>query len=314
MVQSLLENIPLPAIVVDSDLRIRYTNSGYRTLSGLTAQELDGRLLSDVTAWEPPGIPENNFDLEQKAGTVAYRVRGRLLAPGHRLITFEDITDRKQTEGLRMLVQNLFECQEDERRRIARELHDDVSQQLASLDIDSDEVERKLTSSPDEALERLKRVRSGLAALSESVRTLSNHLHPSILEDLGLVASLRALTNDVNRNEEVVATFSQKDVPEGVPVETAIVLYRVAQEALGNVVEHAGESEVKVQLHGFPGTVQLEVSDTGRGFNLSDGHSGLGLMAMAERARIAGGSLQITSSPGQGTRVLIQVPLNGSSC
>ena len=147
--------------------------------------------------------------------------------------------------------------------------------------------------------------------LSEDIHALSYRLHPSVIEDLGLVAALRAECNRVARQEPIRVDFDSEAIPKKVPSSTAICLFRVAQEALRNVVRHANASNVEVSLQAKEGGITLAVHDDGTGFN--DAREGapasLGLVSMRERVRLVGGKFDIVSRPDHGTTVLAWVPL-----
>ncbi len=213
-----------------------------------------------------------------------------------------------QTE-LRALAASLFTSQEEERRRIARELHDDIGQRLAAIEIDGVEAENQIKSPT--AKEAMQRIRTRLSQLSDDVRLMSHRLHPSILEDLGLTPALRSLTEEFGRRENMIATFSSREVPE-IPLEVATALYRITQEALRNISKHAGQTHARVSLRGTPEGVQLQVADFGQGFDMESSRSGLGLLSMEERARQIGATLRVQSSLGDGTRITVGVPLLGA--
>ncbi|HYC15382.1 MAG TPA: histidine kinase, partial [Stellaceae bacterium] len=159
----------------------------------------------------------------------------------------------------------ILTAQEDERRRLAREMHDDVTQRLAALAIDA----AKMQSAAGESASggALDTIRGRLVKLSEDVHALSYRLHPSVIEDLGLVAALRVECNRVARQEPIRVEFDSGAVPKNVPPSTAICLFRVAQEALRNVVRHASASNVEVSLQGKEDGLALEVRDDGKGFS-----------------------------------------------
>ena len=129
---------------------------------------------------------------------------------------------RSQGE-LRALASNLLTSQETERRRIARELHDDVSQRLAQIEMDSDDVLNVLETNPQKAASTLQEIRAGLGKLSEDIRQISHRLHPAILEDLGLAPALRALVEDVDRKENLIVTFSERNIPEPIPLTSPLL-------------------------------------------------------------------------------------------
>jgi PAS domain S-box-containing protein len=209
------------------------------------------------------------------------------------------------------LMRRLAVAQEEERRRIARELHDDFAQRLAALQI---QVEMGPTSLSETTKSSLSRQ---LDALSNDLRNLSHQLHPSILDDLGLEVALRTLV------ESMVAAAQWLDVhleihnlPSNISVTISATLYRIAQEALRNVVKHTGPGvSVNIELFSYKGAAHLSVSDTGPGFDpqlVRDRH-GIGLDSMHERARLAGGNLVFESHPGRGTRVTAILPFTGDS-
>jgi two-component system, NarL family, sensor kinase len=161
--------------------------------------------------------------------------------------------------------------------------------------------------------ESLGRARDQLVKLSEDVHTLSRQLHPSILDDLGLVDALRSECAGFQQREGLVVAYHAENAPAGLPRDTALCLYRIAQEALRNVARHAEARRAEVSLIGNNGDVLLTVCDEGKGFDLSAlrARPGLGLASMEERARLIGAELSIQSHPGKGTTVGVLVPLRG---
>ncbi len=216
---------------------------------------------------------------------------------------------RRTQEELRALAASLFQSQEEERRRVARELHDGISQKLALLEIGAQQVEPRIAADPGGARTELQRVRTAIGELSEEVRRISHGLHPSVIEDLGVGPAIRSLAEDFRERERMIVTFRAQNVPEGVPVEIATGLYRIAQEALRNVTKHAGKTHVKVLLEGESRRICLQVIDAGKGFDVEARRMGLGLIGIAERARAMQGTLTVESEPGKGTRVAVAVLL-----
>ena len=149
--------------------------------------------------------------------------------------------------------------------------------------------------------------------LSEDVHALSRHLHPSILDDLGLVDALRSECASVSRREGVAVAYRSDDLTATIPKDVALCVYRVAQEALRNVVKHAGTKEARVSLIGSDREFILTVQDRGVGFDVAGVRSreGLGLSSMRERVRLVRGELSVDSEPGQGTTVTVRVPAVG---
>lgn len=218
-----------------------------------------------------------------------------------------DLADRRTTEAkLRELTRRLVSAQEDERRRIARELHDDVNQRLALLAI---EIEQLMLALPqdDPLRTNLRGLWKRTAEISEEVHNLSHELHSSTLEALGLVAAMRGLSRELSDKGLQVA-FSGDAASSDVPPATALGLFRIAQEALTNVLKHSGVKKATMRLSASDDAVTLLVEDHGRGFDPRAHEEGLGLLSMRERLEPLGGELVIRSRPGEGTTVEARVP------
>jgi PAS domain S-box-containing protein len=230
-----------------------------------------------------------------------------------------DITERKRAEenlrashkGQRELASRLLHAQEEERRRIAREMHDDWTQRLAVLAIDASRVEQQLGSGHP-SLASLAALRERLVSLSEDVHALSRQLHPSILDDLGLADALLSECASFTRRESITVDYHPGGVPQRLPRDVALCVYRVAQEALRNIARHARVTEARVSLVGSGQELLLVVEDEGVGFDPAAVRSqpALGLSSMEERVRLIQGELTIRSEPGQGTTVAVRVPLS----
>jgi two-component system CheB/CheR fusion protein len=244
---------------------------------------------------------------------TAFKERERVLKLEIERLASEAVATARELgfaqDELRALAASLFTSQEEERRRVARDLHDDIGQKLALLEIDAQQIEPRIVSVPEQARAELERVRIEIGELSEDVRRISHALHPAVIEDLGLTPALRSLVEDFRGREDMIVTFRADDVPDRIPLETATGLYRIAQEALRNVAKHAGKTHVKVLLGSGPGGIRLQVIDAGKGFDVAASRSGLGLISMQERARILQGRLRIESQPGEGARLTIDAPL-----
>ena len=216
---------------------------------------------------------------------------------------------RRRAEGeAQALSGRLITAHEDERRWLARELHDDITQRLAGLAIDA----AKLPAGELPTSGEVRRsIREGLAQLSEDVHDISYRLHPSVLDDLGLVEALKAECERVARSEAVHVDIEADRLPQSLPKEVALTIYRVAQEALRNIARHAKASTAQLSLTLSDGGLRLEVSDDGIGFvsDLQPHRPSLGHASMRERIRLVGGRLNIRSSPGEGTAVVAWVPI-----
>lgn len=219
-----------------------------------------------------------------------------------------DVTDQKLAQqALEQVSGKLIEAQETERRRIARELHDDICQRLAMLTLELEQVSEGANGSTGRLMEIIERY--GEIALD--VQAISHELHSSKLEYLGLVAGLRAFCQEVSQQQSVNITFSYKDVPSHLPADLSLCVFRIAQEALHNAVKHSGTTTFSVQLSGAKDEVALEVRDDGAGFDVEAAKAsrGLGLISMQERVHLVKGSLTIESKPHCGTKIIARVPV-----
>jgi len=221
-----------------------------------------------------------------------------------------DITERKQAEqAARVFGGRLLHAQEAERARLARELHDDITQRLARLAIDAGRLELGRNGGGDS--EMIRELRDGLARLSEDVHSLSYKLHPALLEDLGLPDALRVECERFTLRESVPVKLRLEGLPARIEPDTGLCLFRVTQEALRNVARHARAQSAEVTLRPMDTGLQLAVTDDGTGFDLRQQRPrpSLGLASMRERVRLLEGELDIDSAPGQGTTILVWVPL-----
>ena len=212
---------------------------------------------------------------------------------------------------LRRLSSQILIAQEEERKRIARELHDDTAQALTSLLVRLRLLER--AASLKDAKVNLGDLRELTASTLEGVRQLALDLRPSVLDDLGLVPALQWQIDNFGQRWGIEVHFQATGLNGRLPADLELVLYRVAQEALTNVAKHAGARRVSVSLERQGRRLRLAVEDDGRGFRvkraLSSKERGLGLFGMQERLALVGGKLSIDSRPGSGTKVVAEVPL-----
>jgi PAS domain S-box-containing protein len=234
-----------------------------------------------------------------------------------------DITERMKTEQareaelnrtrdeLRALTMNLVTAQEDERRRIARELHDDILQRLARFQIELDILRRRPPDDPAESSNSMQSLAQQITEISGDLRRLSHRLHSGVIEDLGLEVGLRSLVEDFQHSVHLNATLVSEGVPRELPMPIAMTLYRITQEALQNVKKHAPGANVSIRLSKFQDGLRLFVNDNGPGFDpvAARGKPGLGIISMQERAKLVGGSLVVRSRPGDGSEIEVMVPL-----
>lgn len=209
------------------------------------------------------------------------------------------------------LAGRLIAAQEEERKRIARDLHDDFSQRLAALAIEAGALARRLKERGEEAdrAVKLERLRRGIALLGDDIHGVARRLHAATIEDLGLVAAVQA---------ECRAFFKRGGPPveleiagefEALAADVSLALFRIVQEALRNMEKHAAAQQVVVRCTRTPAGASLLVRDDGVGFEpRSMGRAGLGLSSMTERVRLLGGQIQVESAPGQGTSISVTLP------
>jgi len=222
-----------------------------------------------------------------------------------------DITDRKLAEArLRDLSGRLIHAQEEERRRIARELHDDMSQRVGLLGLELDRLGQAQVQ-PSDFAERMQELRKQANDLSSHLHRLSYELHPSMITHLGLVAAVRSFCRELSRQQGIRVEFLDREVPRAMPEDVSLCLFRITQETLRNVVKHSGAADARVELigEGDGGGVRLRISDSGVGFDPEVCRNGLGLVSMEERLRLVGGEITIDSRPNEGARIDVRVPL-----
>ncbi|HSL06087.1 MAG TPA: sensor histidine kinase [Nitrospiraceae bacterium] len=219
---------------------------------------------------------------------------------------------KQSRADLRALAGQLLTAQEADRRRISRDLHDDINQRLAMLSVDLRRMEKDPSKDPESLQDQIRRVSEGLTAVSDDVRQMAYRFHPSILDDLGLPKAVRRLVNDFSERTGIQSTYEHKDPVVPLPPEVSICLYRVVQESLSNISRHAQASQVEVELICEDDVVSLSVRDNGVGFDAGHpAHGGghLGLLSMKERLLMAKGTLEIESIPLRGTQIRADIPL-----
>lgn len=218
---------------------------------------------------------------------------------------------RQEKERLESYVQQVTRAQEEERKRVARELHDAGAQALVLLCRGLDDL-AEITPLPETALTRLEELRGLGERTLESLRRFSRDLRPAVLDDLGLVPALEWLTSDLTQRTGIRAALRVSGTPRRLPAEAEVALFRIAQEVLRNAERHSGASRVTVSAAFESGGFRLLIGDDGRGFSvpprdaLAAGGT-LGLLGMQERAQLVGAALSIWSQPGRGTRVTIEL-------
>jgi two-component system sensor histidine kinase DegS len=224
------------------------------------------------------------------------------------------IENARLYEGMRSYARQILTAQEEERKRIARELHDDTAQGLVALSRQLDALLSATDGHPERAKQRLLELRQITAQISQDVRRFSQDLRPSTLDDLGLLPTLEALTTKVSTDDHIDADLQVIGEKRRLSPEVELVLFRITQEALTNVRKHSGATKVLTTVEFGDSVVRIKVSDNGRGFTVPTKTDDLvetgklGLTGMLERAHLAGGTVEVRSEPGAGTTVVAEIP------
>lgn len=284
-------------------------------------------VIGRVTENAAPQVLEYSLQL---GGEERYYEARLVSADGPNILSMvRDITEARQaaeairkseerlsasTRMIRSLAGKLITAQESERRRISLLLHDDVGQTVAAIALTINRLKRKLPDDPQSTIAELDQVYRQLDSLTAQIRQLSHQLHPGVLEHLGLVKALRSYVAELTNEEQIAVNFAADVKTDPVPPEIAVCVYRVALEALRNVSVHSGANSAHVNLSESNGWLVLEVSDSGKGFDVEKlGHgTGLGLASSEERVKLLHGSLEIRSVAQYGTRLTARVPLKNS--
>ncbi len=341
MIRALLDSSAQSVIVVGSDEKLIMANAYSSHMFGYAKDELLGLPLGTLL---PPESRHRHAEHHQvyfekmqsrpmgtgmslealrKDGTrfpVEVGLSGIETPEGKRAVAFvTDITRRRQLEMeaqthavlVQALAARLLTAQEGERRRVSRELHDQICQQLAAIAIDLSGFADMPLPTNEERVRRIREMRARIVKASEATRHIAYQLHPSTLDDLGLVASLRALCKEFSQREGMATEFDNGAMPAEIPLEVASCVYRVAQEGLQNIALHSKAKHVSISLRVEKGALTLSVLDDGTGFNMRTvrGKGRLGLIGMEERARLVNGALSVSSRPRHGTRIVLSVPL-----
>ena len=324
-----MKHLPAAAFMKDLDGRYVFVSQGFTKLTGrapglsLGATDADywpaaaARLREQDRYVIETGRALTAEDSRGRANQVRYYQTVKFPIPDRSGATAlvagvsVDITERKLAEQERQaLAERLATAQEEERWRISRELHDDLTQRLAGLAMDLGSL---MAQSPAAA-----RLKKDLRALQRRVvqavevaRHVAHQLHPSELDDLGLVAAVRSYCEDFARRENIEIEFASRKVPKELKREIASCLYKVTQESLSNIAKHSRAKTVFVTLAGTPDRISLSVKDTGIGFRTQSpgANVGLGILSMKERVSLLRGSFAISSNPGRGTEVTVDIPL-----
>jgi PAS domain S-box-containing protein len=222
-----------------------------------------------------------------------------------------DITDRKRREqDVQSLTARLIGAQEEERKRLARELHDDLNQQIAALSIATGNLKRQIPKEQVDLRAQSDRLHQKLVQVAETIRRMSHELHPAILEYSGLAPALRTHCEEFGAMTGIKVSLDIHGSLENVAPATALCIFRITQEALRNVGKHGGVKSASVEVERAGGQLRLVISDAGVGMDPAGvgTEAGLGLVSMKERARLVNGTVEIKSRPGEGTTITVKIP------
>jgi PAS domain S-box-containing protein len=311
--------------VVDREYRIVMANRKYAIMRNMTKGQVVGRFAHEILnkgVFE--GVVKPRLDECFQGKIVRYEMKYTYPELGERDLSLsyfpiegatgvegaaciaQDITESKRLEeALTGMSRKLIEAQEQERSRIARELHDDINQRLALLALELEQLQAK----PSEVSSRLLELWKQTAEISTDVEALSHDLHSSKLEYLGVVAGMKSWCKEFAERQRMEIDC-RHDVRSTLPIEIGLCLFRVLQEALHNATKHSGVKRIQVQLREHSGGIHLVISDLGRGFDVEAASQGkgLGLTNMRERVRLVNGTISIESRPMGGTTIHVRVP------
>jgi signal transduction histidine kinase len=216
-------------------------------------------------------------------------------------------------KAIRKLTEHLHNIREEERAHIAREIHDELGQQLTVLKMDVSWLNKKVgATAADPVKQKMKELLELLNGTVKTVRRISSELRPSLLDDLGLVAAIEWQLTEFEKHSGIKTSFSEPAMDVKLPDDKKIGLFRILQESLTNVARHSGATGIKVSLTSNNNNFVLQITDNGKGFDKRKitGKRTLGILGMKERTAMMGGAYEITGTPGKGTTVLVTVPLN----
>ena len=348
---AVMESSGALVLVTDMEGRIVAFNRACQIVSGFRLEEVKGKVIWETHLTPKEEIDpvrsvyrrlaSGRAPIQHESSWTARNGSTRLISwnsaaildatghPFHVVRIGTDITERREIETalqaseaalrqsqaqLQQLAAGLLATQEEERSRVARELHDDISQKLAALNLDADSVLRKEPQDDGKLRNEMTRLFHRLRGILRDVEQTAYRLHPSSLDHLGLSVALKAYCADFTKQNGIDTRCSIRNLPRSVPPNLGLTIYRVVQEALRNVAKHSGARRASVSVGGKNGTILLSIKDAGRGFDPSRSKKrGLGLISMEERVRQAGGTFAVKSTPGEGVGIQVHIPLASRS-
>jgi PAS domain S-box-containing protein len=329
----LLDNSPMPILVTNPDSSIRYANKAVVKLTGFTAAELIGtkvpypfwpkdrqiEYLAEIErdTFNKKRILEKTFINKQgkefwvEMTLIPVKVNRQLK---YIISTWINLTEEKKLrKELELYSRRMMEMLETERKRIADELHDDTAQSLAILSLELDSLSRYGEFQNEKILEKLKHLREDVRRTMQTIRQYSYDLRPGMLEHLGLESALEQLADEISEKSQIEIQFEASGRERELPNETRIALFRIAQEALRNVVRHSQATASRIIFRSTPRRTRLIITDNGRGFDLNQEKESalrgknLGLVGMREWAKLINADLKIESTPNYGTKITVEV-------
>jgi PAS domain S-box-containing protein len=326
------------AIALYNDLgKILDVNTGAVDLLGYSKDELMEMYLPDILTKEEIKMKPVRYDILEKGdstikervmrkkdGTfVQTEVRSQQLPDGRFLSVIRDLSQRIKAEkdldesykAIRKLTSHIQNVREEERTNIAREIHDELGQQLTVMKMDVSWINKKLVTDDEIIKEKVKGMLTMLDETVKSVRRISSELRPSLLDDLGLTAAMEWQLFEIKKRSGIKINFNAPEKEMKLPDLIKTGLFRIFQESLTNVIRHAGAKSVKVNLEQKDHQLTLSIEDDGKGFDkgkIADKRT-LGILGMKERTSMIGGTYEINSIPGKGTVVEVIIPMNGQS-
>jgi len=331
---SLLTNSPNPVLVLDADASIRYVNPALEKLTGFSSIELIGskppypwwleethkemgrRLVQAMrrgTTRRYESLYKNKNGERFWVGKIfkTVKVNGEFK---YHLVNWVDLTEQKRLKAnMDFYLSEITRALEAERKRIAREIHDESIQSLATLALGIDAITREKEKLPEDVVRRLEGLRAEANSILDGLRRFSHELRPGVIDQVGLVPALEILTEELNKENRVKSSLEIMGSERRLTPETELVLFRIAQEALRNVKKHSRATKTAIRFKFTRSKIKLTVSDNGRGFELPDMLSDfategkLGLIGMQERARLLNGKFLVKSHIGRGTIIVVEV-------
>jgi PAS domain S-box-containing protein len=332
---NLLRNIPIPILVVNTNNSIRYVNPALETITGYSYEELVGKkppypwhtgtngitTYDDLTRSHLHGLKrseERFIDKDRKAfwvetNTVAIKRNGKVK---YHIASWFDITEQRQRrENMEYYISEVTRAQEEERKRIARELHDETIQTLSSLYLDVEKTATMKGELSQKAIKELRRIRSRIDSALDEVRRFSNELRPGLLDRFGLIPSLELLVKEVSASSDIMFNLKVNGDKVSLSEEADLALFRITQEAINNIKRHSEATTADITLVFEKNHVKLFIKDNGKGFSMMGQLNNLarigklGLIGINERTRLLSGTFSYESEEGKGTTLKVEVPL-----